>query len=216
MQRCFLEKNISTHLACLSFLANVGSQGQVHLWSSPEWMSYSTLSDVWQPGYRDRGSTSWLHCWHDTSFVVCQVEPCWVTSNTELSFLSQNLFYHFIEPSLVNYCYFESTGLVIWWGSVQFSSFAQLCPTLCDPTDCSKPSLPIHHQLPEFTQTHVHWVSDAIQPSHPLLFPSPPALNLSQHQGLFKWVSSSHQVAKVLEFQFQHQSFQWTPRTDLL
>ena len=67
-----------------------------------------------------------------------------------------------------------------------------------------------------FTQTHVHWVSDAIQPSPPLSSPSPPALNLSQHQGLFKWVSSSHQVAKVLEFQLQYQSFQWTPRTDLL
>ena len=73
-----------------------------------------------------------------------------------------------------------------------------------------------HHQLPEFTQTHVHQVSDAIQPSLPLSSPSPPALNLSQHQGLFKWVSSLHQVAKVLEFQLQHQSFQWTPRTNLL
>ena len=69
---------------------------------------------------------------------------------------------------------------------------------------CSTPCLPVYHQLPESTQTHVHWVSDAIQPSHPLLFPSPPALNLSQHQGLFKWVNSSYQVAKVLEFQLQH------------
>ena len=99
---------------------------------------------------------------------------------------------------------------------VQFSLVSQSCPTLCDPMDCSMPGLPVHHQHPEFTQTHVHWVSDAIQPSHPLSFPSPPALNLSQHQGLFQWISSSHQVAKVLEFQLQHQSFQWTPRTDLL
>ena len=76
----------------------------------------------------------------------------------------------------------------------------------------STPGLPVHHQLLEFTQTHVHWVGDAIQPSHPLSSPSPPALNLSQHQGLFKWVSSSHQVAKILEFQLQHQSFQQTPR----
>ena len=90
------------------------------------------------------------------------------------------------------------------------------CPTLCDPMDCSRPGLPVHHQLPEFTQTHVHWVGDDIQPSHPLLSPSPPAFNISQHQGLFKWVSSFHQLAKVLEFQLQHQSFQWTPRTDLL
>ena len=100
--------------------------------------------------------------------------------------------------------------------SVQFSSVAQSCPTLCDPVDCSTPGLPVHHQLLEFTQTHVHWVGDAIQPSHPLLSPSPPALNLSQHQGLFRWVSCSHQVAKVLEFQLQHQSFQWTSRTDIL
>ena len=91
---------------------------------------------------------------------------------------------------------------------VQFSSVAQSCPTLCNPMDCSRPGLPVHHQLPEFTQTHVHWVSDAIQPSHPLLSPSPPTLNLSQHQGLFKWVNSLHQVAKVLELQLQHQSFQ--------
>ena len=101
-------------------------------------------------------------------------------------------------------------------GVVQFSSVAQLCLTLCKPTDCSTPGLPVHHQLPEFTQIHAHWVSDAIQPSHHLLSSSPPTFNLSQHQGLFKWVSSSHQVTKVLEFQLQHQSFQWTPRTDLL
>ena len=100
--------------------------------------------------------------------------------------------------------------------SVQFSSVAQSCPTLWDPMACSTPGLPVHHQLPEFTQTRIHWVSDAIQPSHPLSPPSPPAFNLSQHQGLFKWVSSLHQVAKVLEFQLQHQSFQWTLRADLL
>ena len=88
--------------------------------------------------------------------------------------------------------------------SVQFSSVAQSCPTLCDPMSCSTPGLPVHYQLPEPTQTHVHRVGDAIQPSHPLSSPSPPALSLSQHQGLFKWVSSLHQVAKVLEFQLQH------------
>ena len=98
---------------------------------------------------------------------------------------------------------------------IQFSSVTQSCPTLCYPINCSMPGLPVH-QLLESNQTRVHWVSDAIQPSHPLLSPSPPAINLSQHQGLFKWVSSSQQVAKVLEFQLQHQSFQWTPRTDLL
>ena len=92
--------------------------------------------------------------------------------------------------------------------SVQFSSDAQSCPTLCDSMDCTTPGLLVNHQLPEFTLTPVHLVNDAIQPSHPLLSPSPPAFNLSQHQGLFKRVSSLHQVAKVLEFQLQHQSFQ--------
>ena len=98
----------------------------------------------------------------------------------------------------------------------QFSSVAQSCPSLCDPMNRSTPGLPVHHQLLESTQTHVHRVGDAIQPSYPPSSPSPPAPNPSQHQGLFQWVSSSHQVAKVLEFQLQHQSFQCTPKTDLL
>ena len=89
---------------------------------------------------------------------------------------------------------------------VQFSSVAQLCLTLCDPMDCSTPGLPVHHQLLELAQTHVHQVGDAIQPSHPLLPPFPLALNLSQHQVLFQRISSLHQVAKVLEL--QPQSFQ--------
>ena len=83
----------------------------------------------------------------------------------------------------------------------QFSSVAQSCSTLCNPMDCSTPGLPVHHQLPEFTQTHVHWVSEAIQPSHPLLSPSS-AFNLPQHQGLFKWVSSLHQEEKYWSFSF--------------
>ena len=100
--------------------------------------------------------------------------------------------------------------------SAQFSSVTQSCLTLCDPMNCSTPGLPVHHQILEFTQTHAHQVGDAIQPSHPLSPPSPPAPNPSQHQGLFQWVNSSHEVAKILEFQLQHQSFQWIPRTDLL
>ena len=82
--------------------------------------------------------------------------------------------------------------------------------------NCSTPGLPVHHQLPEFTQTHDRWVGDAIQPSHPLLSPSSPLFSLSQHQGLFKWASSSHQVAKVLELELQNQSFQWIFRTDFI
>ena len=89
-----------------------------------------------------------------------------------------------------------------------FSSVAQLCPTLCNPMNHSTPGLPVHHQLLEFTQTNAHQVSDAIQPSRPLSSPSPPAPNPSQHQGLFQWVNSSHEVDKVLEFQLQQQSFQ--------
>ena len=104
--------------------------------------------------------------------------------------------------------------LSVQFSSVQFSSVAQSCLTVCNPMNHRTPGLPVHHQLPESIKTHVHRVGDAIQPSHPLSSPSP--ANLSQHQGLFKWVSSLHQVAKVLEFQLQHQSFQWTPRTDLL
>ena len=101
-----------------------------------------------------------------------------------------------------------------WTGisSVQLLSRVQLCY----PMNCNTPSFPVHQQLMEVTQTHVHWVGDTMQPSHPLSSSSPPAFNLSQHQGLFKWVSSSHQVAKVLELQLQHQSFQWIFRTDFL
>ena len=98
----------------------------------------------------------------------------------------------------------------------QFSSVALSCPTLCNHMDCSTPGLSVHDQLLKFTQTHVHWVSDTIQSSYPLSSPSPPVFNLSQHQGCFQWVSSWHQVAKVLEFQLQHQSFQWIFRTDFL
>ena len=100
--------------------------------------------------------------------------------------------------------------------SVQFSPVAQSSPTLCNPMNHSTPGLPVHHQLPEFTQTHVHQVGDAIQPSHLQSSPSPSAPNPSQYQSLVQRVSSSHEVARILEFQPQHQSFQCTPRTGLL
>ena len=101
-------------------------------------------------------------------------------------------------------------------GSVQFTSVAQSCSTPCDPMDCSMPSLPVHHQLLEFTQTHVHCIGDATQSSHLLLSPSPLAFSLVQHQSLFKWVSSSQSSGKVLKFHLQHQSFQWIFWTDFL
>ena len=101
-------------------------------------------------------------------------------------------------------CVLKKYYIRFW--SVQSSSVTQSCPTLSDPMNRGTPGLPVHHQFPESTHTHVHRVSDAIQLSHPLSFPSPPAPNPSQHQGLFHWVNSSHEVAKVLEFQLQHQS----------
>ena len=107
---------------------------------------------------------------------------------------------------------------------VQFSSVAQSCPALCNPMNCSTPGFPVYHQLLELAQTHIHWVVDAIQPSHPLISSLPsnplslpsPAFNLAQHPGLFQWVTSLHQMAKVLELQLEHQFFQWIFRTDLL
>ena len=110
----------------------------------------------------------------------------------------------------------NDTYSYLFVNSYNCCSVAQSCPTLCDAMDRSMPSFPVLHYLWELAQTHVHWAGDAIQLSHPLLPPSPPAFNLSQHQGLFQWVSSSHQVAKVLEFQLQHQSFQWIFRTEML
>ena len=99
---------------------------------------------------------------------------------------------------------------------LKFSSVSQSCPTLCDPMNRSTSGLPVHHQLPDFTQTHAHRASDAIQPSHPLSSPSPPAPNPSHHQSLFQWVNSSNEVAKVLEYQLQHHFLQRHARADLL
>ena len=102
------------------------------------------------------------------------------------------------------------------WKKIQFSSITQSCPTLCNPMDCSTPGFPVHHHLLELAQTHVHPVGNAIQPFHPLSSPSPPAFNLSQHLGLFRWVISLHEEARVLDFHIHHQPFQWIFRTDFL
>ena len=106
----------------------------------------------------------------------------------------------FLLEIFIPACASSSPALCMMY-SVQFTSVSQSCPTLCDPVNRSMPGLPVHYHLPEFTQTHVHRVSDAIRPSHPLSSPFPPAPNPSQHQSLFQWVNSSHEVAKVLEFQ---------------
>ena len=105
-------------------------------------------------------------------------------------FFSSRMFPHILFVWRVLYsCLLDILNMSNFFLMMQFSLVTQSCPTLCDPMDCSTPGLPVHHQLPEFTQTHVHWVGDAIQPSHPLSSPSPPAFSLSQHQGLFWWVS---------------------------
>ena len=158
--------------------------------------------------------------------ILIQHDPVFLCNSVNSQNLLQTLVFGIIHcPCLLTFqtweaalSHSEEKGL---WNrtallSVQFNSVAQLSPTLCNPMNCSMPGLPVHHKLPEFPQTYVHRVNDAIQPSHPLLSPSPPAPNPSQHQGLFQWVSSSHEVARVLEFQLQHQSFQWTFRTDFL
>ena len=150
------------------------------------------------------------HCFH--SF------PIYLTGSDELD--AMNLVFSTLrfKPafSLPSFSFIKRLFCYSSLSAIQFSSVAESCPVFCDPMDCSMPGLPLHHQLLELTQTHVLWVDDPIQPSYPLSSPSPPAFNLSQHQGLFKWVSSSHQVAKVLDFQLQHQSFQWIFRTDFL
>ena len=127
---------------------------------------------------------------------------CWTIKKVRE--FQQNIYFCFIDYTKAFDC-------------VQFSSVSQLCPTLCDPMDCSTPGFPVHHQLQEFTQTHLHQVKNRqTYPTFSSSLISSPAFNLNQHQGLFQWVSSSHQVARVLEFQLQHQSFQWIFRTDLL
>ena len=113
-----------------------------------------------------------------------------------------------------SFCYSPKTVTTLLIGHC-CCSVTQLCPTLCNPVSCSMPGFPVLHQLPELSQTHVHWVSDGIQPSHLLSPASPLDLSIFKHQGLFRWVGSLHQVAKVLELQFQHLSFQWIFRVDL-
>ena len=147
--------------------------------------------------------------------ILCGVLTAFILTHISLYLLGTPWCPYFLDYFLTFFLLF-GVNANLGYLYFQFSAVAQSCPTLCDPMDCSTPGLPVHHQLPEFTQTHFHWVGDTIQPSHPLSSPSPPAFGLSLHQCLFKWVSSSHQVAKVLEFQLQHQFSQWIFRTDFL
>ena len=139
--------------------------------------------------------------------------PCLFYVLWQNSFIFQSSWYSLLK-SLQDYprIQFERIHFL----HIDCCSVTQSCPTLHDPMDCSMPDFPVLCHLLEFVQTRVHWVSDAIQPSHPLSSPSPPAFNLFQHQGLFQWISSSHQVAKVLELELQHKAFQWIFRIDFL
>ena len=135
--------------------------------------------------------------------VVYHTDYLWILTNSCMPGINLTWSWYII---LFMYCWIWFTNILLrifasMFIGDQLNSVARSCPTLCDPMNRSMPGLPVHHQLPEFTQTHVHRVGDAIQPSHPLSSPSPPALNPSQHQSLFQWVNSSHEVAKVLEFQ---------------
>ena len=135
--------------------------------------------------------------WKCQTTLSVSWEICMQVKKQQLELDMEWQIYSKMEKEYVESMYCHPSYLTYIQSSVQFSSVAESCPTLCDPIDCSTPGLAVYHQLPEFTQTHVHWVSDAIQPSHPLLSLSPPTFNLSQHQGIFKWVSVLHQVAKV-------------------
>ena len=179
------------------------------------WILHHWVSTTWWSGdLGDLGGTSNLGR-HD----ILLVKRCWLSDpqraglvlmKHSLLLTAEGIFLTQPDPAP---CAVDSAE---WREPSYCCSATKSCPTLGNPMDCSTPGFPVLHSLLELAQTHVHWAGDAIQPSHPLLPPSPLTFNLSQHQGLFQWGSSSHQVAKVLELQLQHQSFQWILRVDFL
>ena len=156
--------------------------------------------------------------WFDTSYL--QFCVWWHVFSLELTVVGAFISYKLASTKVHSFFLICELGkhlpVHIYIGMWSVGSVAQSCSTLCNPMDCSTPGFPVHHQLPELAQTHVHQVGDAIQAAHPLSSPSPPAFNLSQHQVLFQWFSCLYQVAKGLELQLQYQSFQWTFRTYFL
>ena len=169
------------------------------IWSCPLfWLK--ALEEVMRPVLSLNFKKSWVHLLSHGSLPTPWEKlrrVWWKTHINEPSFITMTT----LNQPTSKYTREVAKIIRATHSSVQFSSATQSCPTLCDPMNRSTPGLPVHHQPEEFTQTHVHWVSDAIQPSHPLSSPSPPAPNPSQHQSLFQWVNSSHEEAKVLEFQ---------------
>ena len=153
---------------------------------------------------------SQLFAWGGQSTGVSTSASVLPMNSQDWSMYTYGWFTLLYKQKLTQYC----KANILKFKINQFSSVTKSCPTLCNPMDCSMPGFPVHHQLPELAQTHVHWDGDIIQPS--VSSPSPPAFNLSQYQSLLQWVSSSHQVAKALELWLQHQSFQWIFRTDFL
>ena len=189
-----ISSSIVLFSSCLQSLPASGSflMSQLFAWGGQS-IRVSTLASVLPMNTQDRFPLGWTG---------------WIFSLSKA--LKSPPQHHSSKASILRCSAFFIVQLSHPYSSVKFSSVTKSCPTLWHPMNHSMPGLPVHHQLPESTQTHVHFVGDAIQPSHPLSSPSPPALNLSQRQGLFKWVSFSYEVAKVLEFQLQHQSLQWT------
>ena len=150
--------------------------------------------------------TLWDRFYCSISFNLWEVRHNFSNCEKCPKLLLSSRVYHLRGLLKTKFGYGEALGSKTGWldvclSSVQFSSVVQSCLTLCDPMNRSTPGLPVHHHLLDFTQTHVHWVCDVMQPSHPGSSPSPPAPNPSQHQSLFQWVNSSHEVAIVLEFQ---------------
>ena len=189
---------------CRQILDHLSHQGSPRIL---EWVAYTFATGSSRPRNRPRSPALQADSRFFTSWAIWEAHILYTLLNEKSR--SQNLIQSVVLFLEINkrwcvslcVCLHSRKSNSLYSDVVQFSSVAQSCLTLCDLMNCSTPGLPVHHQLPEFTQTHVHQVGDAIQPSHPLSSPSPPASNPSQHQSLFQWVNSSHEVAKVLEFQ---------------
>ena len=189
--------------------------GNVIIWPSQHLFLLSApirgdMKSLYGPTYQPRGFGAWYRVvwelsWSDQLFLWPQAMRSEMTlSQSHRSQSVSSDFWASTGKMNTRSQFTEGTRpgwFLVTTMPVQFSSVTQSCPTLCDPMNRSLPGLPVHHQLPEFTQTHVHRVHDAIQPSHPGSSPSPPAPNPSQHQSVFRWVNSLHEVAKVLKFQ---------------